>query len=88
MVSKKGTKTGPRDKTCSKTSSLVSVAGFLGIVPVAVPGWFLFLLWPFRLRPSEMVSVTPKPGSCYSPHPESKATVHSICPVVPRVEVF
>ena len=43
---RRGPKTGPPDKISSKTSSLVSVAGFPGTVPVTVPGWFLLLLSP------------------------------------------
>ena len=39
-------KTGFLHRTSSKTSSLVSVARFPGTDPVAVPGWFLFLLFP------------------------------------------
>ena len=45
-LSKRGTENRSPDKISSKTSSLVSVAGFPGTVPVTVPGWFLLLLSP------------------------------------------
>ena len=56
---RRGPKTGPPDKTSSKTSSLVSVAGFPETVPVTVPGWFLFLLSPVPVT-------TFRNGFCYS----------------------
>ena len=43
--------------------------GFRGQFLLQCRGGSCFYFPPFRLGTSEMVSATPKPGSCYSPHP-------------------
>ena len=65
---RRGPKTGPPDKISSKTSSLFSL-GFPGQFLSQCRGGSCSYYPLFRLRPSETVSVTPKPGSCYSPRP-------------------
>ena len=75
MVSKKATENLSPDKA-SSTSSLVVVAEFPGTVPVTVPGWFLFLLSLAPVTTFQNGFLTPKPGSCYSPHsPQTTAAV-------------
>ena len=76
-LSKNGIETGPPGKTSSKTSSLLF---FPGQFLLQCRGGSCYYYPPFRLRPSEMVSVTPKPGSCYSLHPSSAcSTTFSVC---------
>ena len=69
----------PPDKTSSKTSNLVSVAGFPWTVPVTVPGWFLFLLSPVPVT-------TFRNSFCYSPKrgPVTPRTRWGVIAVNPR----